>query len=203
MLRDRPCYLDDGSLLESVLSDKIRRNLASNADKRDGVHQSVGNASDQVGRSGTGGRNTNPNSPRTLCISLRSKDLSLFMPAKNITNAGCSCQRLMNFQGRSSRICKNEIHPFSFKSLYKHICSFSQLRCFIARSKFGPFWLSNTCAGSRGVGDNVVVDWHFGFHADVPTAVLFVTRSSMKNSLLRGSDEFFLSASSSILGRKN
>ncbi len=79
VLHDRARHADDVGLLKRILSDQAAFDLPGDDHHRNGVHTGIGDAGQQIRRSGTARRHADADTARSARIAVRGESAALFV----------------------------------------------------------------------------------------------------------------------------
>ena len=120
VLRDLPCDLHDGRFLERIAPHQMGRYLARDGHNRDGVHSGVGQSGHQVRGARSRGRQADAHLPGRSGVSLRGKDLALFVAAENGAYLRPS-QRLVDFHAGTAGVAEDELNSLTLQGLHHDV----------------------------------------------------------------------------------
>ena len=127
MLGDRHCNASDIYLLEGVKTKQTAGNIAGYSDQRHGVHVRCGNASDEVSRARSGGRDNDARSSGGTRVAVRRVTCSLFMAGDDVLYfVAVLVQTVINIENSSSRITENGIRSL-FEQTFNYNIRSAQL----------------------------------------------------------------------------
>ncbi len=101
-------------LLERVGAENLARNLAGDAEQRDGVKHGGSDASDHVGRAGSGGGNGHADFARGPRVAVGHVRRTLLVADENVAD-GEFAQRVVDGQNRAAGVAEDLAHALAFE----------------------------------------------------------------------------------------
>ena len=176
VLHHRQSHAVDVRLLKRALADHRLRHLAGDGDERDGIHVSIGDTRDQVGRTRTAGGHAHPGPPGHAPVAPRGKRPALLMPRQDRADLLRARQRLVDLHAGAARVRENRVHPFPFEAGHKDFAAGHRGSKFHVLAS-GRFLLRFSCLAHRYCGYDWLPQVHKKTHDRSP-AVGFCRNSS-------------------------
>ena len=114
VFRHRQSNAGDVDLLESVCAEHLARDLAGDAEQRDGVHHRGGNAGHHVGRARTGGSNGHADFAGCARIAIGHVHRTLLVPDEDVAD-GEFAQRVVCGQNGAAGIAEDLAHALALE----------------------------------------------------------------------------------------
>src|SRR5208282_2459581 len=112
------------------------------------IHLGVGDAGDQVGRSGTTSGNRHANFSRHAGVAFRRKYRTLLMPRENVPDAA-SLQRVIQRHDGAAGVSKGEVDPFGAQAPQNDFCSLKHSPPVVAQAWASPPVFSLACQAAN------------------------------------------------------
>lgn len=125
-LRNRHRDASDVHLLEGILAQQGRADVAGDADNRRGIHIRRGNAGDKVGAAGTGCGEAYADAPSRTCVAIRRVTRALLVRGQNVLDAPVTLivvQLVVYIQNRAAGVAENGIDTLFDKAFHQNLCA--------------------------------------------------------------------------------
>ncbi len=132
---------DRVAFLERVRADKMRRDLAGDADQRDRIHQGVGQAGDGVGRAGAGGHEKHADLAARSRESLGGMGRALLVAHQHMLDMILMEQGVVNRQDGAAGIAEDRLDALILQGAHDHFRAGQQIGHVLApQGEFHKRW---------------------------------------------------------------
>ena len=121
VLRHRQRDAVDVDLLERVLADQRRRDVAGDRDHRDRVEERRPDAGDEVGRAGTGGAHAHADPARDPRVAVGGVRAALLVADEDVAELGVVAQDVVERQDHAARVAEEDVDALAEQRLAQDV----------------------------------------------------------------------------------